>query len=338
MNKKAWDVFISHASEDKDDIARPLAEALADLGLSVWFDENELLVGDSLSRAIDHGLSKSNFGIVILSKHFLEKNWPEYELRGLTAKEIGRDKVILPIWHRVSREEILKFSPTLADKFALQSSQYDIVTLGIKLAETINPEIFNALLRKSSLSMQEIISPKVSVRHNSLKSSPTARHKDLPEELVGRIKLIRAALLEVFPDSIEGWIDSFKADTHPSREVAVWEKISAAYLELIQLPDIKQTDRQSVYSILLAMSSGIPIAYVKHNLPQKVLKLVKKITSNYKPFLNPLGIVFVPDGKENTSHPIEDFSGPESKISQAIVDEFAFRSAVRYLAKQRKSD
>ena len=47
---RSWDVFISHAGEDKDDVARPLFVALHDLGVSVWFDEAELRIGDSLRQ------------------------------------------------------------------------------------------------------------------------------------------------------------------------------------------------------------------------------------------------------------------------------------------------
>ena len=39
-----YDIFLSHASEDKDDVARPLALLLQKLGLRVWFDEFELRI------------------------------------------------------------------------------------------------------------------------------------------------------------------------------------------------------------------------------------------------------------------------------------------------------
>jgi hypothetical protein len=61
-----WDIFISHAWEDKEDIARPLAEALIAAGLRVWYDEFELTVGDSLGRSIDRGLRDSRYGSVKL--------------------------------------------------------------------------------------------------------------------------------------------------------------------------------------------------------------------------------------------------------------------------------
>lgn len=67
------DVFICHASEDKDLVARPLAELLRGHGVAVWYDEFSLTVGDSLRRKIDRGLSDSRFGVVLLSPDFFRK-------------------------------------------------------------------------------------------------------------------------------------------------------------------------------------------------------------------------------------------------------------------------
>ena len=93
-----WDVFVSHAFEDKE-FARALADALSKYGLRVWFDEFELHVGDSLRRSIDKGLSKSRFGVVVLSPKFFAKEWTQKELDALTARETKDKKIILPIWH-----------------------------------------------------------------------------------------------------------------------------------------------------------------------------------------------------------------------------------------------
>jgi len=119
--KHRYDVFISHANEDKDDLVRPLAQALAKAGYRVWYDEFELKVGDSLSKSIDHGLSQSGYGLVVLSPAFFAKNWTRYELDGLIARQMVGEKVILPIWHHIGREEILKYSPPLADRLAIVS-------------------------------------------------------------------------------------------------------------------------------------------------------------------------------------------------------------------------
>jgi hypothetical protein len=118
-----WDVFISHANEDKDDFVRPLARGLEARGLKVWFDEFTLTVGDSLRRSIDDGLSRSRFGIVVISPAFLRKDWPQRELDGLVAREIGGVKVILPVWHSITADLIRKYSPTLADRLAVSSAK-----------------------------------------------------------------------------------------------------------------------------------------------------------------------------------------------------------------------
>lgn len=84
-----WDVFISHATEDKSGFVIPLVNKLKQYGVKVWFDKFELKVGDSLSKNIDEGLRKSKYGIVIISKSFLNKGWTDYEYRSLLSREIG---------------------------------------------------------------------------------------------------------------------------------------------------------------------------------------------------------------------------------------------------------
>lgn len=118
------DFFLSHAGEDKASIARPLSDELQRCGHSVWFDQYEMTVGDSLRQKIDRGLVESRFGIVILSPGFFAKPWPRYELDGLVARSIveGR-KIILPVWHRIRREEIASHSPKLADLLGVDSAR-----------------------------------------------------------------------------------------------------------------------------------------------------------------------------------------------------------------------
>jgi hypothetical protein len=118
-----WDVFISYASEDRDAVARPLASALQASSVTVWIDDQQLEVGDSLRRKIDQGLSRSRFGIVILSRHFFAKEWPQKELDALVAKEDGREKAILPVWYQVTKADVFSYSPMLADKKAVLVSE-----------------------------------------------------------------------------------------------------------------------------------------------------------------------------------------------------------------------
>jgi len=116
-----WDVFICHASEDKEPFVRQLAEALQAERLHVWYDTFTLTLGDSLRRCIDRGLALSRFGVVVLSPHFFTKEWPQRELDGLAARETEGRKVILPIWHNIDVDEVRRHSPTLADRVAAKS-------------------------------------------------------------------------------------------------------------------------------------------------------------------------------------------------------------------------
>jgi hypothetical protein len=122
MEEKNWDVFISYASEDRDSTAVPLAVALRRAGVKVWLDQQELMLGDSLSEKIDDGLSRSYFGVVILSKAFFGKQWPKKELAGLRTREEEGHKVILPVWHGVDKKDVREFSPILADAVAVETS------------------------------------------------------------------------------------------------------------------------------------------------------------------------------------------------------------------------
>ena len=143
MLEKEWDAFISHASEDKDEFVRPLAQALAQLGVNVWYDEFTLEIGESLSKSIDKGLANSTYGIVVISPSFIQKKWPERELRGLVAREIEQEqKVILPIWLGVTKQEVLSFSPPLADTLAITTEEKTAEEIALTLLKTLRPDIY----------------------------------------------------------------------------------------------------------------------------------------------------------------------------------------------------
>lgn len=134
-----FDVFISHASEDKDEFVRPLAAALTLLGLKVWYDEATLTLGDSLRKKIDEGLVASRYGVVVLSPSFLAKEWPQAELNALFAREMQGQKTILPVWHGLAKEELLKLSPLLADKLAIKTEQ-GVEKVAEAIFRTVRPD------------------------------------------------------------------------------------------------------------------------------------------------------------------------------------------------------
>lgn len=134
---ETWDVFISHASEDKETVAEPLADELRARGLKVWLDKTELRIGDSLRRKIDNGLTHSTFGVVVLSKSFFAKGWPQYELDGIVGMTVKGDQRMLPIWHEISRDEIAKQSPSLVDKIARNTAISTVVEIADEIAVVV---------------------------------------------------------------------------------------------------------------------------------------------------------------------------------------------------------
>jgi len=134
---REFDVFISHASEDKETVARPLAMALQGGGLRVWYDEFELKIGDSLRRKIDKGVASSRFGVVVLSKSFFAKGWTNYELDGLVTRAVGGEQVILPVWHDITKQELIGYSPSLADKVARSTTTHTVEEIAAEIIKVI---------------------------------------------------------------------------------------------------------------------------------------------------------------------------------------------------------
>jgi len=134
---KSFDVFISHATEDKNDVARPLTEKLRSHGLIVWYDEFELRIGDSLRRKIDRGIANSNFGVIVISRDFIKKGWTNYELDGLITRAVNGDQVILPILHNITRKEVLDYSASLADKISRNTTEFTIEEIADEIADVI---------------------------------------------------------------------------------------------------------------------------------------------------------------------------------------------------------
>jgi hypothetical protein len=140
LSAKEYDVFICHAGEDKDAVVRPLAHALRALDLEVWYDEFSLKIGDSLRRTIDKGLVACRFGVVVLSPAFFGKGWPNYELDGLVTREVaGGRQLILPVWHNVTRADVMGYSPSLADKLARSTADVSIEALANEIASVVRP-------------------------------------------------------------------------------------------------------------------------------------------------------------------------------------------------------
>ena len=326
-----YDVFISHASEDKEAFVRPLANALHDLGVSVWYDEFALSLGDSLSRSIDRGLSQSRYGLVVLSPDFFKKNWPEYEFRGLTAKEMQGGKVILPIWYGVTAEEVVRWSPPLADKYALVAGTKSPLLLATEVLSVVRPDLATRVQRRmASLATrrtpQKIPLEKVYVGPH--------KHETLPLELLERIRLIRVALLDVFPHSMSHWVDGFRRDSHPSREVRIWERIACCYLEFCASAQPKDDERLNLFSTLLGLSTGAPdddILDSPHHLEGEALAKARGLYSSHVPLDDLDGDEFPAEYEVSADDKARYFAGDREEFPHDIPDELAIRLLWKHL-------
>jgi len=150
------EAFISHSSRDKNLFVRPLVECLADQGVDVWYDEYSMQPGDSLSASTDRGLAAARYGVVIISPAFietaLESGWTHYELRGIVSNSIGTlHRRIVPIWLDVTRDDVRRWSPALADLVAIVAHDKPVHAVALKIIEVIAPNKAGGLQRQRLL-------------------------------------------------------------------------------------------------------------------------------------------------------------------------------------------
>ena len=137
-SEEEYDVFVSHATEDKESFADEFVDILQQkYNLKVWYDAVSIKWGDSIRAEIDKGLKKSKFGVVILSRSYISKYWTNYELEGLFQRESNGGKLILPIWHNITKQEVQKFSPSLAGKMAMSTAIMTPDEIAERLAELL---------------------------------------------------------------------------------------------------------------------------------------------------------------------------------------------------------
>lgn len=72
-----------------------------------------------------------------MSKDFIKKGWTNYELDGIITKVVTGEQVVLPIWHNITKQEVIDFSPSLADKLARNTSSSTVEEIANEIAEVI---------------------------------------------------------------------------------------------------------------------------------------------------------------------------------------------------------
>jgi RNA-directed DNA polymerase len=92
-----FDVFISHASEDKEQIARPIFEACQKLGLKVFLDEAHIGWGQSFTQKINTALGSARTVLAIVSSTSVAKEWPVIEVNTALSLEVTGQKKVVPL-------------------------------------------------------------------------------------------------------------------------------------------------------------------------------------------------------------------------------------------------
>lgn len=117
-----YDFFISHAWADKEEFVDGFVRKAEDAGLRVWYDKFALAWGDPIRQKIDEGLRSAYFGVVVLSPNFFARPWPNYELDGIIQRDLSGKGRLLPIWHRLTQDDVEKHAPSLAGRLALSTA------------------------------------------------------------------------------------------------------------------------------------------------------------------------------------------------------------------------
>lgn len=137
------DFFISHASEDKEDFVRDLAEMLIRSGANVFYDEYSIKLGDSITDSINKGLKTTNNAILVFSNFFFEKSWTVAELQAIFHKSRTTNYRIFIIYHNISNTEVTEKYPLLSDIKGIDSKE------GVN--KIVN-QLFEAIDKKVALS------------------------------------------------------------------------------------------------------------------------------------------------------------------------------------------
>lgn len=255
-NDKKYDLFISHASEDKDAIVRPLATILERLSVRVWYDEFSLQLGDSLTASIDKGLQESRYGLVVLSKAFLSKKWPEYEYRSLMTREIDGERVILPLWYDVTKDDIKNFSLYLADIKALPISRANLGKIVPAILKVVRPDIYQERRMQGVLRKAVAEGTHQMAKMSEIKRATTKQSKLTKQQLI-RSKAVYYGIGRHLKSNFDDYVDQYELDVVPERELQSWEIMNACYLEMLERhADATVRDREGYFKVLVALSVG----------------------------------------------------------------------------------
>lgn len=257
MEDKKYDLFISHASEDKDEIVRPMTTILERLSVRVWYDEFSLQLGDSLTASIDKGLRQSRYGLLVLSKAFLGKNWPDYEYRSLLTRQIDGERVILPLWYGVTKEEVKAYSLFLTDIKGLAVTRDNMNVVISAIVKVVRPDIWLEVRMRSVLRKAVDEGTPKAVERSDIKPQ-TERQSKLTKQQLIRSKAVYYGIGMHLNRSFDDYVEQYELDFVPERELQSWEIMNACYLEMIERHgEATEADKKDYFRSLIAISIGM---------------------------------------------------------------------------------
>lgn len=225
-----YDAFISHAVEDKLPIANELCQRLEQAGLKIWYSGKELSVGDSVNDTICEGLKQSRFGVVILSKNYVEKTWTLRELFDFVSKEQDGRKRVLPVLHNISVDELAFKHLPLGDRFALKAERgMDYVVNGLLREIRKEKKIDADLQREASTRkwLQRVFGVVIVASVVTWLGFTTWRHQISTEQFVERLVAQR---IEDFDDHVRiGHLTAMQVEHGRHADVSEVDSANRAY-------------------------------------------------------------------------------------------------------------
>lgn len=130
-----YDVFVSHANKDKKEYVEELKSSFEKLNIKIFYDKDSLEWGDNWKKRILDGVSKAKFAVIVISENYFGREWTEKELNQfLRRQNASGQKIILPILHNITVEQLRERYPEIADIQALDSSKYSCDEIALKFA------------------------------------------------------------------------------------------------------------------------------------------------------------------------------------------------------------
>jgi hypothetical protein len=203
-------------------------------------------------------------GVVVISPAFIEtaneSGWTHYEMRGIIANSMGPSgRRIVPIWLDVNRDDVLAWSPPMADLIAIDACGRLTEDVALDLLRVIAPDRAAGLARMRLLFAASRHGREGMAEISELKPSPAQDRR-----VSGNVPLRALLVTEMLADcgephasDFESFLENLSRDLHHERELRLWEAIAASYAAGCRMAELDAGQRRALYSFLLMASMGM---------------------------------------------------------------------------------